>query len=104
MQVVIRRDRLCIGVKAGRQGGLPKGSLTLDRSSTGATLYMEPEPAVGLNNAEARLTGQEADEEDSILSHLSSLVADDSDTLHQVSPRLCACDGLVSMDTGSKEW
>lgn len=88
MQVVIRRERLCIGVKAGRQGELPKGSLTLDRSSTGATLYMEPEPAVGLNNAEARLTGQEADEEDSILSHLSSLIADDSDTLQQVSPQL----------------
>lgn len=76
---------MCVGVKAGRQGQLPKGSLTLDRSSTGATLYMEPEPAVRLNNAEARLAGQEADEEDAILFHLSSMVADEADTLHQVS-------------------
>ena len=82
--MVIRRERLCVGVKAGRQGELPKGSLTLDRSSTGATLYMEPEPAVAMNNAEARLAGQEAREEAAILNRLSSLVAADADAIHKV--------------------
>ncbi|KAK9833029.1 hypothetical protein WJX74_004733 [Apatococcus lobatus] len=91
-QVVIRRERLCVGVKAGRQGELPKGSLTLDRSSTGATLYMEPEPAVGLNNAEARLAGQESDEQDAILSRLSVLVADDADTLDQILDAIAELD------------
>ena len=33
-QVVVRRDRLCVTVKAGRQGELPKGSVTLAMSST----------------------------------------------------------------------
>ena len=84
-QVVIRRDRLCVGVKAGRQGQLPKSSLTLDRSSTGGTLYMEPEPAVGLNNSEARLAGQEVQEEYAVLSHLSKLVEKDAGALLEVS-------------------
>lgn len=38
LQVVIRRDRLCIPVRAGRQGELPKGSLTLATSASGALL------------------------------------------------------------------
>lgn len=36
LQVVVRRDRLCVAVKAGRQSDLPKGSVTLATSSTGA--------------------------------------------------------------------
>ena len=34
MQVVLRRDRQCVAVKAGRQGELPRGSVTLAASST----------------------------------------------------------------------
>ena len=50
-QVVVRRDRLCVTVKAGRQGELPKGSVTLAMSSTkvrrvvhGVALNLNPEP------------------------------------------------------------
>ena len=46
-QVVVRRDRLCIPVRAGRQGELPKGSVSLAISSTGNTLYMEPQVGAG---------------------------------------------------------
>ena len=34
VQVVLRRDRQCVAVKAGRQGELPRGSVTLAASST----------------------------------------------------------------------
>ena len=34
-QVVVRRSRLCVAIKAGRQSDLPKGSMTLAASSTG---------------------------------------------------------------------
>lgn len=42
-QVVVRRERLCIPVRRGRQGELPKGSVTLAASESGSTLYMEPQ-------------------------------------------------------------
>ena len=34
LQVEIRRDRQCVPIKAGRQGELPRGSVTLALSST----------------------------------------------------------------------
>jgi hypothetical protein len=37
LQVVLRRDRQCVAVKAGRQGELPRGSVTLAASSTCAS-------------------------------------------------------------------
>lgn len=43
LQVVVRRDRLCIPVRRGRQGELPKGSVTLATSESGNTLYIEPQ-------------------------------------------------------------
>jgi hypothetical protein len=45
--VVVRRDRLCIPVRAGRQGELPRGSVCLATSATGNTLYMEPQVGAG---------------------------------------------------------
>ncbi|KAA6418330.1 MAG: 2 family [Trebouxia sp. A1-2] len=71
--VVIRRDRLCVPVKAGRQSQLPKGSVTLAVSASKSTVYMEPEPVVTLNNAEAMLRGQEQEEEQAILAGLSQM-------------------------------
>ena len=37
-------------------------------------MYMEPEPVVTLNNAEAMLRGQEQEEEQAILAGLSQMV------------------------------
>ena len=53
------------------QGELPRGSVTLDTSVSGNTVYMEPQPVVALNNAEALLAGQEQEEELAILAELS---------------------------------
>ena len=143
LQVVVRRSRLCVAIKAGRQSDLPTGSMTLATSSTGrlppgthawvcnallqhqsrlcwlglparhvlqllakfshparaalrkiakslmlsagSTIYMDPEPTVALNNAEAMLSGQEEQEEARILAALSALVAAQSARIWEVS-------------------
>ncbi len=42
---------------------------------SGATLYVEPEAVVALNNAEARLAATQGEEEDALLLSLSRQVA-----------------------------
>jgi len=74
VQVVVRRDRLCIPVRAGRQSDLPRGSVALATSASGSTVYMEPAPLVPLNNAEAQLSAVEKEEEDRILGELTAMV------------------------------
>lgn len=73
--VVIRRDRRCIPVRSGRNGDLPKESVTLGTSSSGSTMYIEPAPIVPLNNTEIALSSKESEEEKAILENLSKLVA-----------------------------
>lgn len=46
--VVERNGRFCLPVRAERKGSVP--GLVLDRSSSGATVFLEPFEAVGLNN------------------------------------------------------
>ena len=58
-QVVVRRDRLCIPVRRGRQGELPKGSVTLAASESGNTLYCEPQ--VGEDDAWVAQVGEPVD-------------------------------------------
>jgi len=79
-----QRGRQCISVKAGRQGELPRGSVKLGASKTGATFYMEPAPLIDLNNADARLTAQEARVEQRVLRRLSDSVAACSEQILQV--------------------
>ena len=57
------------------QGELPRGSVTLNTSVSGNTVYMEPQPVVALNNAEALLAGEEQEEELAILADLSRQVS-----------------------------
>ena len=73
-QVVVRRDRLCIPVRAGRQSDLPRGSVALATSASGSTVYIEPAPLVPLNNAEAQLSAVEKEEEDRILRELTAMI------------------------------
>jgi len=80
-----QRGRQCVSVKAGRQGELPKGSVKLGASKTGATFYMEPAPLIDLNNADARLTSQERRVEEKVLCRLSASVAASSAQILQVS-------------------
>ena len=84
-QVVIRRGRLCVPVRANRQSEIPKGSMRLAQSTSGATLYVEPAPIVPLNNSEARLSDAVAAEEARVLQRLSRTVAKHAAVVSQVS-------------------
>lgn len=91
-QVVIRRDRLCIPVKAGRQSDLPRGSLALATSGSGGTVYMEPEPLISLNNNDATLTASEHEEEERILTLLSKSIADHSEQIAVILSAIATLD------------
>eukprot|EP00955_Chlamydomonas_euryale_P038981 351270-Chlamydomonas_euryale.AAC.1 len=80
--VTIMRGRYCVGVKAGRSGDLPKGSVKVGQSQSGATHYFEPAPAVPLNNAEAVLDEAEREQEAAVLVALTRRVADRKDPLN----------------------
>ena len=61
--VALRRDRLCVPVLTARKSELPRGSVTLATSASGATSFCEPAPLVPLNNeAAAARQGEEAAE------------------------------------------
>lgn len=83
-QVVIRRSRRCIPIKAGRNGELPDGSVTLGTSGSGSTMYTEPAPLVPLNNVEIQLTEEEKAEEEKILESLSQMIRSQSGVLKQI--------------------
>ncbi len=63
--VTHRRARLCVAVRASHKG-LLSGGVTLDVSNSGATLFMEPEPALEFNNEEIRLAAAEQGEETAV--------------------------------------
>lgn len=94
-QVVVRRDRLCVPVKAGRRGDLPSGSVQLGSSNSGSTLYMEPAPLVEWNNAVTLQRGRVDEEELTVLRDLSLQVAAAADALR------AACTLLVSVDVAN---
>ena len=72
--VAIRRDRLCVPVRTARKGDLPKGSVTLATSASGATSYCEPTPLVALNNDAASTAAAVADAEAAVLAALSDVL------------------------------
>jgi len=80
--VAVRRDRLCIPVLAARRGGhLPKGSVTLAASGSGATLYVEPAPLVPLNNAAAAARAGVEAAEAAVLARLSAEIGGEAPAL-----------------------
>ena len=83
------------------QGELPRGSVTLDTSVSGNTVYMEPQPVVALNNAEALLAGQEQEEELAILADLSRQVSTAKTFAHGRGGLLaCGCLCLAALKVG----
>ncbi|GBF98707.1 endonuclease [Raphidocelis subcapitata] len=66
------RGRFCVGVRSNRRSELPKGSVKLGASTSGATVYMEPAGAVELNNRETELAGRERELEVAVLARLSA--------------------------------
>ncbi len=75
-----RNGRYCIPVKAEHRSQVP--GMIHDQSSTGSTLFVEPMAVVKLNNDLRELELQEEKEIEVILAHLSGLVAENSESLH----------------------
>src|SRR5512143_3907105 len=72
--IITQRDgRYVIPLRAEFKGQIK--AIVHDQSSTGATLFVEPLPAVELNNEVRELELAERDEERRILAELSSLIA-----------------------------
>ncbi len=92
---MVRRDRLCVPVKAGRRGDLPAGSVTLGSSNSGNTVYVEPAPLVELNNKVTMLADRQREEEEAVLRGLSVQVAGVGGAL------LEACGMVVRLDVAS---
>lgn len=73
--ITLRRDRYVIPVKANAQSRVP--GLALDRSDSGATVFVEPASVVPLNNELALLEMEERDEVRRILLALGRRLADE---------------------------
>lgn len=73
--ITLRRDRYVIPVKAYAQSRVP--GLVLDRSDSGATVFIEPAGVVDLNNELALLLLEEQDEVRRILYALGRRLADE---------------------------
>ncbi|CAI5494971.1 unnamed protein product [Closterium sp. Naga37s-1] len=91
-QVSRRRGRGCVAVRAGKKSAVTPGGVTLDVSNTGATLFVEPVEAIELNNNEAELSGQEAEEEKRVLREMAEHVADCAPLIRDLTDRIVALD------------
>lgn len=82
-QLITRRgDRFVIPVKAPQKDQVP--GIVQDTSTSGATLYIEPEAIVNLNNQLRQLLRQEQAEEEAVRQELSRQVAEVKPDLEQL--------------------
>ncbi|MBI5834881.1 MAG: endonuclease MutS2 [Armatimonadetes bacterium] len=77
--VTLRGGRYCVPVKTTHQGRVE--GIVHDRSSTGATVFVEPAEVVRLNNELREAELAEREEVNRILRALSAMVAEDSELL-----------------------
>lgn len=77
--ITVRNDRFCIPVKSEYRSAF--GGIVHDQSSSGATLFIEPEQIVQLNNRLRELRIQEEREIEKILQRLTALVAEETELL-----------------------
>lgn len=89
--VITQRDgRYCIPVKAEYKGQVP--GMIHDQSSTGSTLFIEPQAIVNLNNKIRELGLEEKKEIEAILAKLSALVAEETASIKRDQEIMTALD------------
>lgn len=92
--VTVRGDRFVIPVKAEYKRSI-KGFVH-DRSQSGATVFIEPEEVLGMNNELVTLMIDEKEEEERILRELSRAVGLFKDALEEDERLLCLIDGYFA--------
>lgn len=99
--ITLRRDRYVIPVKASSQSRVP--GLALDRSDSGATVFIEPSSVVPLNNELALLEMEERDEVRRILLALARRLADEP-LIDQSLDAVARLDVVNSAARLAKDW
>ncbi|MRH42919.1 endonuclease MutS2 [Aquibacillus halophilus] len=92
--VTIRNDRYVLPVKQEYRGSI--GGIVHDQSSSGATLFIEPQSVVDLNNHLQEARVQETHEVDRILRGLSEKIADSESYLFQNVEALAQIDFMFA--------
>ena len=92
--VTVRGDRFVIPVKAEYKRSV-KGFVH-DRSGSGATVFIEPEEVLGMNNELINLRLDEKEEEERILKELSRGVGSMKESLERDEETLCRIDGYFA--------
>ncbi len=96
------RARFCVAVRASHKG-LLSGGVTLDVSNSGATLFMELEPALEFNNQEIPLAAAEQAEETAVLQSLTFPLIDVSESVIDLLQQVTALD-LACARAGYAMW
>lgn len=92
--ITIRNERYVIPVKAEYRGSF--AGIIHDQSASGATLYIEPQSVVALNNQLRTWEIEESREVDKILAALSNLIAEVTNELTENVTILGELDGLFA--------
>lgn len=100
--ITTRRARLCIAVRASHRYLVP-GGVVLDLSNTGATLFMEPKPAIELNNNEVQLASAEKAQELAILEDLTRKLANVAEDIWIMLENVAFLD-LACARAGHAQW
>ena len=99
--VTLRRDRYVIPIKANEQSKVP--GLVLDTSDSGATVFLEPQDAVPMNNELALLEFEDRDEVRRILTALGQRLAYE-EGLEETLAILAEIDLVAASARLSQEW
>lgn len=99
--ITMRNNRYCVPVKSEYRSRIP--GMIHDQSSTGSTLFIEPNSVVKLNNDLSALAAKEQTEIEKILSLLSNACAIDKDTIEYNFKLLTQLDFIFAKGNLAKE-